>query len=111
MPTGEYDNVILIALDTLRADHMSCYGYGLKTTPGIDEFAREAVLFESCIAPAIPTHPGYTTIFTGVSPLRHGVVSHRGNYTLPHGIPLISQILYREGFLTVAVDNLTATGA
>ena len=68
IPTGEYDDVILIALDTLRADYMSCYGYGLKTTPGIDEFAREAVLFESCIASAIPTPPGYTTIFTGVSP-------------------------------------------
>jgi len=104
-------NVILIALDTLRADHMSCYRYDLETTPGIDEFAADGVLFEDCIAPAIPTHPGYTTIFTGVNPLRHGVVSHGGSHVLPYGIPLISQILHEEGFLTVAIDNLIATRA
>lgn len=103
--------VILIALDTLRADHMSCYGYGLETTPRIDELAREGVLFEDCIAPTIPTHPGYTTIFTGLNPLRHGIVCHRGGIVLSDEAPLISQILYRRGFLTVAVDNLTATGA
>ena len=104
-------NVILIALDTLRADHMSCYGYELETTPGIDEFAKEGVLFEDCIASAIPTHPGYTTIFTGVNPLRHGVVSHRGGHVLPYEIPLVPQILYKNGFLTVAIDNLVATKA
>ncbi|KYH40482.1 MAG: sulfatase [Candidatus Bathyarchaeota archaeon B63] len=103
--------VILIALDTLRADHMSCYGYGLETTPGIDELAGEGVLFESCIAPAIPTHPGYTTIFTGLNPLRHGIVCHRGRLLLSEEAQMISQILYMRGFLTVAVDNLTATGA
>jgi len=104
-------NVIMIALDTLRADHMSCYKYGLETTPKIDELAKDGVLFEECIAPAIPTHPGYTTIFTGVNPLRHGVVCHVGSHVLPYEIPLISQIFYKEGFLTVAVDNLTATKA
>jgi len=108
---SEKMNVILIALDTLRADHMSCYNYGLKTTPGIDELAKDGVLFEDCIAPAIPTHPGYTTIFTGVSPLRHGVVCHMGRHILSDKIPLISHILYKEGFLTVAIDNLTATKA
>jgi len=104
-------NVVLIALDTLRADHMSCYNYRLETTPGIDEIAKEGVLFERCISPAIPTHPGYTTIFTGASPLRHGVVCHRGVHALPEDILSISQMLYKEGFLTVAIDNLTATGA
>ena len=104
-------NVILIALDTLRADHMSCYGYEFETTPKIDEFARDGVLFEECFAPAIPTHPGYTTIFTGVNPLRHGIVCHMGNRILPDEIPLISEILSQKGFLTVAVDNLTATKA
>ncbi len=110
-PEKSNTNVILIALDTLRADHMSCYKYELETTPGIDELAKEGVIFEDCIAPAIPTHPGYTTIFTGVSPLRHGIVCHRGSHVLPDEIPSISQILYRKGFLTVAIDNLVATKA
>jgi len=104
-------NVIIIALDTLRADHMSCYKYELETTPEIDEFAKDGVTFENCIASVIPTHPGYTTIFTGVSPLRHGVVCHMGSHVLSERIPLISQILLKEDFLTVAVDNLIATKA
>lgn len=104
-------NVVFIALDTLRADHMSCYGYGFETTPKIDGFADDAVLFEDCIAPAIPTHPGYTTMFTGVNPLKHGVVCHAGSHSLSREIPLLSQILYNQGYATVAVDNLTATRA
>ncbi len=104
-------NVIFIALDTLRADHTSCYGYELETTPNIDKLAQDGVLFEDCIAPGIPTHPGYTTMFTGVHPLRHGIVGHMGSHILSQDIHMLSQILYWKEFSTIAVDNLTATGA
>ncbi len=104
-------NVIFIALDTLRADHMGCYGYELDTTPNIDRFAEESVLFEDCIAPGIPTHPAYTTMFTGVHPLRHGVVGHMGQHVLGRNILMLPQLLHREKIGTIAVDNLTATRA
>ena len=102
-------NVILFALDTLRADHMSCYGYNLKTTPRIDELAQESTLFRYCIAPGIPTHPGFTTIFTGVHPLRHKVVCMASAHELSWKIKTLPEILRREGYTTIAIDNLTAT--
>ena len=48
-------NILLIAIDSLRADHMSCYGYHRLTTPYIDHFARQGVLFENTYSPHIPT--------------------------------------------------------
>jgi len=102
-------NVIFIALDTLRADHVGCYGDHLNTTPNIDKFVEDAVLFEDCIAPGIPTHPGYTTMFTGMHPLRHEIVCHGGSHILSRDIPMLSETLYEEKVMTMAVDNLVAT--
>ncbi len=104
-------NILLIALDTLRADHLSCYGYEKKTSPNIDEeLAGEGVLFYNFIAPGIPTHPGYTTIFTGMHPLKHKIVCHAGRIVLDRSIPTLPEILYRNGYVTAAVDNLIDTG-
>jgi len=102
-------NVILIAIDTLRADHLSCYGYYRKTTPTIDSIASEGVVFEDCIAPGIPTHPAYTTIFTGLHPLVHKIVCHAGNVQLSWSVKTLPELLYENGYFTVAVDNLAAT--
>ncbi|RLF16743.1 MAG: sulfatase [Thermoprotei archaeon] len=107
----ERPNIILIAIDTLRADHLSCYGYEKKTSPTIDEIASNGILFENAIAPGIPTHPGYTTIFTGMHPLRHRIVCHMGQEVLSYDIPTLPQYLYNSGYLTVAIDNLVATKA
>ncbi len=104
-------NVVFVALDTLRADHMGCYGYDLNTTPNIDKLAKDAIIFGDCIAPGIPTHPGYTSMFTGTHPLSHEVVCHSGSHILAREIPLLSEILYKEKYVTIAVDNLTGTGA
>lgn len=103
-------NVLLIAIDTLRADHISCYGYEKETTPHIDEVAKEGVLFETCIAPGIPTHPGYTTMMTGVHPLTHEIVCHAGRVTLSTNIKMLPELLRSKGYITAAVDNL-ALGA
>ena len=54
-------NIVLIALDTQRADHLGCYGYPKRTSPFIDSIARRGVLYERCYAPNIPTHPSFTT--------------------------------------------------
>ena len=104
-------NIILIAIDTLRADHLGCYGYPKRTSPTIDDIANKGVVFENAIAPGIPTHPGFTTIFTGIHPLRHRIVCHAGKEFLDYAIKTLPQYLYWSGYLTAAVDNLTATKA
>jgi arylsulfatase A-like enzyme len=64
-------NVLLITLDTTRWDHLSCYGYAVKTTPAIDGMAREAVRYERAISPSSWTLPAHASIFTGMLPTHH----------------------------------------
>ena len=75
-------NIILISADSLRANHLGCYGYPLPTSPEIDKLAATGVLAEQMFCPVIPTQPSHTTLFTGQSPLRHGVVAHGGKAKL-----------------------------
>ncbi len=65
-------NVIWFVLDTLRADHLGCYGYCRPTSPNIDRLAAEGVLFEDSYASAIATGPGFTSLFTGLAAINHG---------------------------------------
>ena len=99
-------NIILIGIDTLRADHLTCYGYIRKTSPNIDRIARESIMFTSAYATGIPTHPGWTTILTGVHPLVHGIVSHVGTRKLSPEIPMVQEVLRANGYKTGAVDNM-----
>lgn len=98
--------VLLIAIDTLRADHLHCYGYRHDTSPNIDKLAREGVLFLNAYANGIPTTPAFTTIFTGLHSISHRVVSHGGDEVLSPAIPLLPEILRANGFRTCAIDNL-----
>ena len=76
-PTGKGPrNVILIAVDTLRADRLSCYGYERPTTPHLDALAADGVRFESVVSNCNWTCPSFASIFTGLVPSRHGVFSY-----------------------------------
>lgn len=99
-------NVLLIAIDTLRADHLSCYGYHRLTSPRIDRLASQGVRFSSCFSPHIPTHPAFTTIHTGVDVMRHQVASHGGSVEPDRSIPFLAELLRERGLFTVSVDNL-----
>ena len=66
-------NIVLISIDTCRADHLSCYGYPRKTTPNIDAIAKDGVLFENVISAVPITLPSHSTMFTGTIPAYHGV--------------------------------------
>jgi len=101
-------NILLIAVDTLRAQQLGCYGYRYPTSPVIDDLAREGVLFEDMIASAIPTHPSFTTLYTGQHAMTHGVVAHEGEVHLSRKATLLPQILLRQGWTTCAVDNLAS---
>lgn len=99
-------NIVLIALDTQRADHLGCYGYPRDTSPAVDEFARSGVLFERCYAPNIPTHPSFTTLFSGKEAITHDIVNIGGRVPIKDGIRLLPEILAENGYATAAVDNM-----
>ena len=110
-PATDKPNVILIVVDTLRADHLSSYGYHRPTSPRLDEFILDSVKFENCISPANWTPPGHASIFTGRFPISHGahkVLSDR-NPEYPNCFPLeeaestIAEILAQHGYRTAAV--------
>jgi len=80
-------NVLIVTVDTLRADHLSCYGYFRDTSPRIDALAAESVLFESCTAPISHTQPSHASLFTGTYPLEHGTLSNLATLAGGHGGP------------------------
>jgi tetratricopeptide (TPR) repeat protein len=86
--TPKIDNVVLISLDTTRADALGCYGNDAGTTPNLDALAAEGVLFETAISPVPITMPAHSTLFTGLTPPNHGV---RGN--LDHRLDPSNQTL------------------
>lgn len=65
-------NVLLITIDTLRADHVSCYGYDKPTTPALDALAKRATRYTDCLATAPWTVPSHASLFTGLFPSEHG---------------------------------------
>jgi arylsulfatase A-like enzyme len=95
--------VILISIDTLRADHLSLYGYPRLTSPVLDAFASRGVVFEDASSPAPWTAPAHASMLTGLYPLRHGVETFFTS--LPDEVPTLAQFLAREGYRTAAVVN------
>ncbi len=98
--------VILIVIDTLRADHLSCYGYRRKTSPNIDAFASSGTLFSNAYPSDVPTQPSYTAMFTGQRGVKTGIVSHSPTEELRDDIPFLPQILAENGYTTAAVSTL-----
>jgi len=96
-------NVILISLDTLRPDHLSCYGHARATSPAIDALAARGVRFADASSAAPWTLPAHTTMFTGLYPSHHGVKDY--SHRLPEESLTLAEILSERGFQTWAVIN------
>jgi arylsulfatase A-like enzyme len=94
-------NVILISIDTLRADRLGCYGYAKPTTPAIDAFRAEAVLFRTAIASASSTLPSHATIFTALAPQHHGATWPR-YFPLAARFVTLTELLRDAGYRTAA---------
>lgn len=94
-------NIILFTIDTLRADHLQCYGYQKVETPQINRLAEEGVLFENVVCQTPLTLPSHSSIFTGTYPLFHGVRDNGGFY-LDEKHTTLAECLKKEGFLTGA---------
>jgi arylsulfatase A-like enzyme len=110
MPCPTRPNIVMIAIDSLRADHLGCYGYDRDTSPAIDALAGESMVFDRAFAAGIPTMPSFTTLNTGLHPYRHAIVSHSGRRHLSPDIPTLPQMLRQHGYLTAACDNLVVQG-
>jgi len=79
-PTEVRQNIVLITLDTVRADHLGCYGYERDTSPNLDEFAAENTLFSNCRTPMPLTSPAHASLFSGELPHTLGVFTNISQY-------------------------------
>ncbi len=93
-------NIFLITTDTLRADHLGCYGYHRDTSPNIDAFADDAMLFERCFSHASDTRFSFASLLSGFLPHETGILT---SYSLPSAVVTLPQMLKRDGYTTAAV--------
>ena len=96
-------NVVLVVIDTLRADHVGCYGYGRPTTPNIDALAKQAVVFRNAISQAPWTTPSIGSLLTSQYPSVLGISDKPAR--LHPAYALVSQMLKRHGYRTYGVIN------
>jgi choline-sulfatase len=100
-PPAAPPDVLLITIDTLRADHVGAYGYRQGATPAIDGLASRGVRFAHAIAPTPLTLPSHASIFTGATPLRHGVRDNVG-FALNPGLATLAERFRAAGYTTGA---------
>ncbi|MFC2169904.1 sulfatase-like hydrolase/transferase [Acidobacteriota bacterium] len=94
-------NVLFISLDTLRADHLGCYGYEGIETPNIDQLAREGILFKNATCQIPLTLPSHSSIFTGTHPAFHGVRDNSGFYLESDKVTL-AEVMKEHGWTASA---------
>jgi arylsulfatase A-like enzyme len=100
-------SVVFVMIDTLRADHLGVYGYPRNTSPRIDAFARENILYNYAVTVAPWTPPSVATMFTGVYPVSHGVVppndrekAQKAGTQLPSELWTLAEIFKAHGYQT-----------
>jgi len=103
---GDRAPVVLISIDTLRADHLPAYGYRRVETPAIDALARDAILFENAYSQVPLTLPSHTVLLTGLPPYANGVRDNLG-FRLAPSVPTLASLLRGAGYATgAAVSSL-----
>ncbi len=96
-------NLLLVSLDTVRADHLSAYGYAADTSPFLRELSSEGARLSQAYSASATTGPSHATIFTSLYPLAHGVLKNGMN--LGAGPATLAELLGREGYETVGVAS------
>ena len=93
-------NIVLLVWDTCRADRLSAYGYSKPTTPWLEEFARDAVLYREAFSPSPWTPPAHASLFTGLLPENHHL-RNGGEDRVRRGVPLLAETLRASGYETI----------
>jgi arylsulfatase A-like enzyme len=97
-------NVLVLVMDTTRADRCSFEGYARPTTPRLEEFAKDAVVYRDAWSPAGWTGPAHASLFTGLRPDHHGFHDGDRNYLAPH-VPTLAEALQALGYATGCFTN------
>lgn len=102
-------NLILVSIDTLRADHLGCYGYAKPTSPAIDAFSAKGVLFNNVSATSPWTLPSHSSLLTGLYPRHNNIIANPNNPvpSLPPNSITLAAILKKQGLQTAAFVNST----
>ncbi len=95
------ERIVLVTIDTLRADHVGCYGAANAETPALDALAAEGARFETAVSPAAITLPSHATLLTGRDPPQHGI-RHNGFFRLPPDVMTLAEHLRGAGFGSAA---------
>ena len=103
MASSAKPNIVVLGIDSLRADHLSCYGYDRLTSPHLDRFASQGVLFENTFSPHIPTTSAYCMMLTGMDIFTTQLVAHRPKGPLRAQVKTLPEILREHGYSTVSV--------
>jgi arylsulfatase len=101
-------DVVLMVVDTLRADHLGAYGYSRATSPQLDRFAAEAIVFEDVVSPAPWTLPAVASMLTSTYPSVHGLRSRSGDKSFKRmrdGFTTIADAFAAAGYRTVAIGT------
>ncbi len=114
-PTPPPPSVVLITIDTLRADHLGCYGYFRDTSPTIDAFANDNILFENVFTSMSTTLPAHTSLLTSSYPVRNGVYANFNVWgqpapTEPGGLRSVAQLFEEAGYETAAFVSVFHLG-
>ncbi len=96
-------NVILLSVDTLRADYLGCYGHPYPSSPNIDRFAKEGLLFEDCVCEVPLTNPSFSAMFTSRYPRMLGTT--KNGLRLPEDLPVMTEIFKAAGYYTACVQS------
>lgn len=105
-PEGRQTSIVLITLDTLRADHLGCYGYARARTPNIDTFAGSALRFDNAYSTINTTLASHASMMTGRHPQNLGLP--RNSFPLAPHIPTLAELLSRNGYRTAAFVSCSA---
>ena len=107
-------NIVLITIDCLRADHLSCYGYERKTSPNIDNIAAQGIIFKNATSPSSWTVPSMVSLFTSLYPSNHGIVRGLGwggkrevqkQDAISDKLTTLPEILKEKGYTTFGVAS------
>ena len=93
-------DVFLVTIDTLRADHIRCYGYDRVETPALDALAKDGIRFTQAFTPSPITNTSHTSILTGLLPSTHGVTDFAVPLSTAH--PTWAELLHQRGYHTAA---------